>query len=174
MNPRDFNKYIDAARGETQHIAFFLAAVSQVTTTAAAVHLATDAIAGLYSRRGGEQGTPNSRCTFASYYRKSFITMAKDRQIDEGIAAAVVPLLKATDEDIAASKSKQTAKTRAQQSHLTPFNPDAFLAAIDTGLASLDWRELAAALIASCHTRPADPLHDGTYKPRVTSPIQFP
>jgi hypothetical protein len=173
MNPLDFTRYIDNARGETQHIAFFLAAVAQTTTTEGAVHCAVTAIDGLYQRRGGSASTPNSRCTFASYYRKSFLAMSKDRQLDEGIAAAVVPLLKATDEDIAASKSKQTAKTRAQQSHLTPFNPEAFLAAIETGLNSQDWRELAAALIASCHARPADLLKDGSFKPLSEYQVEF-
>jgi len=173
MNPQDFNQYIDAARGETQHIAFFLAAVSQATTTTAAANLATEAIAGLYSRRGGEQGTPNSRCSYASAYRKAFKAMATDRQIDAAIVAAVVPLLKGSDDDIAATKSKQTAKSRKQMSHLTPFNPHHFLNQIEAGLQSSDWRELAAAIVAACHARPIDVLKLAEFRPLGEYQVEF-
>jgi len=173
MNPQDFHKYIDAARGETQHIAFFLAAVSQATTTTAAANLATEAIAGLYSRRGGEQGTPNSRCSYASAYRKAFKAMATDRQIDAAIVAAVVPLLKGSDEDIAATKSKQTAKSRKQMSNLTPFNPHQFLAQLEAGLNSSDWRELAAAIVAACHARPIDVLKLAEFRPLGEYQVEF-
>jgi hypothetical protein len=173
MNPQDFHQYIDAARGEKDHIAFFLAAVSQTTTPAAAAKLSTEAIAGLYSRRGGEQGTPNSRCSYASAYRKSFKAMATDRQIAAEIVAAVVPLLKGTDDDIAATKSKQTAKSRKQMSNLTPFNPHQFLAQIEAGLNSSDWRELAAAIVAACHARPIDVLKLGEFRPLGEYQVEF-
>lgn len=173
MNPQDFHKYIDAARGESQHIAFFLAAVSQATTTTTAANLATEAIAGLYSRRGGEQGTPNSRCSYASAYRKAFKAMSTDRQIAAAIVAAVVPLLKGTDEDIAATKSKQTAKSRKQMSHLTPFNPHHFLSQLEAGLQSSDWRELAAAIVAACHARPIDVLKLAEFRPLSDYQVEF-
>jgi len=173
MNPQDFHKYIDAARGETQHIAFFLAAVSQTTTPAAAAHLATEAMAGFYSRRGGDNGKPSTRCTYGTAYRNSFKAMAKDRQIPAEIVAAVVPLLKSSDEDIAATKSKQTKKSRAQMSHLTPFNPHQFLAQIEAGLQSSDWRELAAAIVAACHARPIDVLKLGEFKPLSEYQVEF-
>jgi hypothetical protein len=169
MNPQDFNQYIDAARGETQHIAFFLAAVSQATTTAAAANLATEAIAGMCSRYQNNK----TRCTYGTNYRKAFKAMADDRQIPAEIVAAVVPLLRASDEDIAKGKAQQTAKSRAQMSHLTPFNPHQFLNQIEAGLNSSDWRELAAAIVAACHARPIDVLKLGEFRPLGEYQVEF-
>lgn len=170
---KDFKKYIDGARGETPHIAFFLAEVRDRSNAAEAVKVCKNTIGKLYERRGGDKGTANSRCTYASYYRKSFLKMANDLGIDEAIVSACRPILKASDEDTAASKSKQQQRTRKQQANLTPFNPQAVLDQIEVGLASDDWRELAAALVMCCHARPADLLKLGEFKVLSKYQVEF-
>ena len=175
-SPNDFEKYTRDARGEAPHINFFLAQILQCTTASTAEEICRTAIANLYNRRSGQDGhdgTPSSRCSFASYYRKALDQAAEDFGIPAGIKAVCIPILKGSDADIAATKSKQQKRTRKQQSNLTPFNPQAVLDRIETALSSDDWREIAAALVMCCHARPADLLKLGSFRVLSEYQVEF-
>jgi hypothetical protein len=175
-SPNDFAKYTRDARGETPHINFFLAQIVQCVNPDTADKFCRSAIANLYERRSGKDGqpgTPSSRCTFASYYRKALEQAAADFGMPAEIKAVCIPILKGSVEDIAATRSKQQKRTRDQQSHLTPFNPQAVLAQIETALSSDDWREIAAALVMCCHARPADVLKLGSFKALSEYQVEF-
>lgn len=175
-SPNDFEKYTRDARGEAVHINFFLAQIVQCTNPDTAEKFCRSAIANLYDRRSGKDGkdgTPGSRCSFASHYRKAFETAAEEFGIPAEIRAVCVPILKGSDDDIAATKSKQQKRTRKQQSNLTPFNPQAVLDQIETALSSDDWQELAAALVMCCHARPADLLKLGSFKVLSKYQVEF-
>ena len=175
-SPNDFEKYTRDARGEAPHINFFLAQIVQCTTASTAEEICRTAIANLYNRRSGQDGhdgTPSSRCSFASYYRKALDQAAEEFGIPAEIKAVCIPILKGSDEDIAATKTKQQKRTRKQQSNLTPFNPQAVLDRIETALSSDDWREIAAALVMCCHARPADLLKLGSFKVLSEYQVEF-
>jgi|688.fasta_scaffold18349_11 hypothetical protein len=127
----------------------------------------------------------STRNTYISAYRAAVKAYYSDNPIPDGLTSErqttkglirqhlALDLLFASAEDYAKAGAKTQAKTAAQRDNLTPVAIEPALAAIEAGIKSTDWRELAAALILAIQSRPSDILKSGDFEAASKYKVRF-
>ncbi|NEP17339.1 MAG: hypothetical protein F6J97_10600 [Leptolyngbya sp. SIO4C1] len=155
-----------------RHAALFLAKLSQATQAKTVEQLCRDEIAWFEQQYTNN----NTRAAHMTRYRKAIARLAADMNLSDDITYAqpteqgpvrqhlALAFMNYSSEFHQQRQAATKTKTKQQRRHRVPFRPFLLIEAAKGAIASTDYREIAAGIIAVTGRRPTEILKSGEFE----------